>query len=397
MDEYGLIVFDESHYFIEDANFNRETEKQLDFILNKFQLTNKIFISATMQDIFDSIYQKCRDIESSSFYQRSWYELYYFERDYGYIIPRFFSDIEELILRIVNSNKKWLIFVDSIEKGNQLVDIFNSKDKELASFFDAKAKLDERSENVFNMITDETFSTKIGILTNAYDVGINIRDKNLSVIMYSYTKTQFIQELGRKRINGKENVEVFINVPSKKKVRNRMVQIQQELKRIYEKKEIYEKNPRFSGYCLEHPFYCVDGKVRMNSYAIAKLVNDYQTYEAITDITEDEYEKTYKSMILQWLEWSTEDIEEYLVQNDSTDDIKLQIAGLIEKFNYQIPIEEFDIFVQKLLEIRDLRSDKRPDRKGSIQAVNKVLSLISYKARKTTDGFYVIEPIEIGG
>ena len=102
-------------------------------------------------------------------------------------------------------------------------------------------------------------------------------------------------------------------------------------------------------------------------------------------------------MILQWLEWSTEDIEEYLVQNDSTDHIKLQIAGLIEKFNYQIPIEEFDIFVQKLLKIRDLRSDKRPDRKGSIQAVNKVLSLISYKARKTTDGFYVIEPIEIGG
>lgn len=390
--EYGLIVFDEAHYFVEDAVFNRETQKQLQFLLNKFALINKVFISATMEDVFDVLYQKCRNISVKSCYKPVWYEHYYFERNFDYIRPKFFSEITDLLEQIQGDDQKWLIFVDNLEKGYELEAFFNEKAKDLAIFFDAKAKVDERSSGVMKMITDESLETKIGILTCAYDVGINIKDKNVGIVIFSYTKTQFLQELGRKRINGQERVQLYVNIPEKKKISNRMVRIQQDINRIIEKQDYYEKNPLFNGYYLEHPFYVVNGEVTYNHYALEKLKLDYKSYESILNTKEDSYEESFIKMVLSWLEWSDEDIQEYLNENDTTDELKAKILELIGKVGKKIPILHFEDFTAQLLQICDLRTDKRASRSGSIQAVNKVLKLVFYKARKS-NGFYLIEKL----
>lgn len=390
--EYGLIVFDEAHYFIEDAVFNRETKKQLEFLLNKFALVNKVFISATMEDVFDVLYQKCREISVKSCYKSVWYEHYYFERNFDYIRPKFFWEIKDLLEQIQGDDQKWLIFVDNLEKGYELEAIFNEKVKDSAIFFDAKAKEDERSLSVMRMITDETLETKIGILTSAFDVGINIKDKSVAIVIYSYTKTQFLQELGRKRINGQERVQLYVNIPEKKKLSNRMVRIQQDINRIIEKKDYYENNPMFNGYYLEHPFYAVDGEVTYNHYAIEKLKLDYKSYESILNTKEDSYEQGFIKTVLSWLEWSDEDIEIYLSENDTTDELRLQILNLINKVGRKMSLNQFEDFTMQLLKIHDLRADKRASRIGSIQAVNKVLKLVSYKAHKSNE-FYFIEKL----
>lgn len=54
------VVFDEAHYFYEDATFNPYTELCLDKVIEKFSNKIRIYMSATLDDSLQTIYEKER-------------------------------------------------------------------------------------------------------------------------------------------------------------------------------------------------------------------------------------------------------------------------------------------------------------------------------------------------
>ena len=148
-----------------------------------------------------------------------WMHLYHFKRNYSYIRP-FFIKEEKILDEIKRSNTthQWMIFTDSKKDGLEMQIRLNSEfGDDCCRFYDAEAKYDERAEDVNEMIKSEEVQNRVTILTSAFDVGINIKQKNISVAISPNCEVEFLQEIGRKRVSKNEIVEVFILIPSKTK------------------------------------------------------------------------------------------------------------------------------------------------------------------------------------
>lgn len=216
---YDYIICDECHFFLSDSGFNNKCDLAfMELIRGRHINAIKIFISATMDEVKTSIIKSVEDIKKVGFgsYSRCNIHDYDTEIDYSYLDVKYFKKIKDIIQLIKNdkTDDKWLIFVTSKDKGNAIVDELNGICE--CSFITKDTKIDE-CDDLKGIINSSKFNSKVLVCTKAMDNGINIEDEKLkNIVIMSYDKTTFIQELGRIRfdINDAPIINLYIHTRS---------------------------------------------------------------------------------------------------------------------------------------------------------------------------------------
>lgn len=217
--QYKYIICDECHFFTGDALFNPCTDEILSAIVRNYQNAVRIYMSATLEDAFLPIIEK--EYEASEYNSINCI-YYYFERNYDYIEKIYvYKEMEQLVSRIKEDDKsKWLIFVSSRSKGGSLRENLQKSGIKV-SFLTSESK---EMKTYKDIVEKEKFEEQVLISTAVLDNGINIKDSQLkNVVIDVLDRTEFLQMLGRVRIEEKMKINLYIRDYTKEEVEKLLV------------------------------------------------------------------------------------------------------------------------------------------------------------------------------
>lgn len=189
LEGYDYIVLDEAHYLFQDARFNRNTEVILSMI-ERYRLSKVIIMLSATPDLL------------KSYFGDRIKETYEAEADYSYIQKAYCYTSKDAAYKILDSipqNEKAVFFGDSRERL-----------KELHRRYSDSAYLcsdNETTSDVFEQITStERFACRFLFTTKVLDNGVNLTDRTIKHIIIEQTDLiDFIQCLGRKRVQDEED------------------------------------------------------------------------------------------------------------------------------------------------------------------------------------------------
>lgn len=387
---YGIVIFDECQYFLSDCTFNRYTQRDLNYLMDKCKKTPKIFLTATPEECFFPIFYT----ENRTYrFERHMFFLYHFERKFDNISLTFFVDKNTLKVQADKNEKKWIIFVDSKHYGEDLVEFFNKDNQTKAVFLDAESKYNEKKIYVNDLIESEDFQFKILIVTKAFDVGININTSNINMAIFSLNKTDFVQMLGRKRKVGDETVNVFIYLYSLEEIKDRISKNKRRLDEINNYN--YTLQSPVYGEKIEFPYYADQGRYQKNFFTQPKIENEIEYLQSITNNMEksdDVFYNRLASLYLKWVEKNDENVIEKIIDKDSENEKNNSIRSIVLEMleHNNISAEMFNDVGKRILEIENPRKDNRRDRdKVTTTMVNRVIKKVGYNIKKKND-FYIL-------
>lgn len=261
VNEHCVVVFDECHYFMADSTFHTTTELSYNFLREAFYNKIQIYMSATIKCIKQIIVDDVIYKSVLPHYEKSSYcvwgtknlsniiDKYDLEMSYDYIETVLLDKIDDLKREIKSehSKEKWLIFVDSIEKGLQLkkdlCDGENPICKEEIVFIEATLEEDEYAEEAVKEIESSNKSNKrIIITTPVMDNGISIHDEGLKhIAIMTDDESSFIQMLGRRRNQEKEQIKLYLFKRDVHYFENRLDQMEGVLREYKKIKEHLQK------------------------------------------------------------------------------------------------------------------------------------------------------------
>ena len=255
-------VFDEIHFLYADAEFNEFCHMLLKYIPSVFHAVIRVYMTATSWEIYDYIsnyefhkydkenrifaasnapyfsqelrqmiiYPPSNQISHSGIFQMHHYIV---SPDHSRYNLKFFSTkrkgsngsdgeneydkkaaaVIDLLSSKMAPNDKAIVFVDSKDAGKQIFSGLKSR-KITAAYIDRE---ESNPKNLrLNLLEGEKFNERVLITTSVLDSGINIVDNAVRHVVIFYTdRTQFIQALGRKRLQpNEEAVNVWAYAPS---------------------------------------------------------------------------------------------------------------------------------------------------------------------------------------
>lgn len=217
------VVMDEAHFFASDALFNSQTQTILRHILQFSYQKQRIYMTATPEDVKDiiayeeflsrgySLNGRNAEYEQQLNLETVWAQLpqsideYIFPSRPLQLNLRFFLKWDTVIDRIAQSHdgEKWLIFVSDSEDGEYL----KSRLKKESVF----VKSDRNKEALERIELLSSFDQKVLITTSVLDNGINIVDDMCcNVVIDSVASVQLLQMFGRKRKTENERINLYI-------------------------------------------------------------------------------------------------------------------------------------------------------------------------------------------
>lgn len=235
------VVFDETHYLIDDSDFNKGVNIIADYLIMPNMPNNqvmpyqfmpkatRIFMSGSMEELFvifqmwqynfnDSrVFVNLSDCSSTNDVSKYVYKNNYdqifnhvtsLSTDYSYISPYMYKEYNDIVPLIKDSNDKWLIFINSKKQGNELCNEINSVCGEnTAVFLNADNKRSKDMTDTYqNLLNKERFENKVLITTNVIYNGVNIKDEALKNIVIPMTTVPIMkQQIGRKRLSAGDN------------------------------------------------------------------------------------------------------------------------------------------------------------------------------------------------
>lgn len=213
LEMFDTIVIDESHYFLKDAVFNARTNISLEKIM-KTQNPVKIFMSATLWDLEEYLCQKIKQERRHNMIGDK-VSGYLMKKNKQFINGIFCVDQKELIQQIRMSKDGWLLFVDSISKGENLQKLIGPE----AVFISAETSVGgDKAAKAYNYLVEtETLDHRVVITTSLLDNGVNIKDRKLKhVYIACDDRIEMIQMLGRKRcIDEEDSFKLYLPYQTK--------------------------------------------------------------------------------------------------------------------------------------------------------------------------------------
>lgn len=225
------VVADEIHFLAADSSFNTRCDQYLRILTTKFMHATRIYLTATEWDILSPLADaeeamlptRSEVYKSIAFGEpvlRREFLRYVFKPDYSYVNLNFFDDWKEIYQMVKNTpEEKWLIFVDSKQKGAEV----KRNIGDCASYIDADSK---ETEEWAELLTHEKFEKRVLVTTAVLDCGVNINDDSLrNIVIVADNRTSLIQMLGRKRRNRKkpnQKLNLYVQKLGAQKLANRL-------------------------------------------------------------------------------------------------------------------------------------------------------------------------------
>ena len=225
---YNYVVMDESHFFVEDSDFNAKIQSLLRW-RERIQCDVEIYISATIDDVLIEF----------GYWNTEWKTIY--EDDvlevreriahdiirnlkgetellfYYHISPEFpsfnifvYDDIRDVIEVINNdeTEEKWILFQSNKETAKRIT-AKNLKHASVVITAD-----DKESNAMGEIIENQHFKAKVLITTKVLDNGVSLCDDKIKNILIETTsRTEFIQMMGRRRLGNDEDVTLNLYIP----------------------------------------------------------------------------------------------------------------------------------------------------------------------------------------
>lgn len=389
---YTDIVLDEFHFFLQDAPFNKYTGELLNLIFKYFRHCRRYYLSATPDGILDIVINKERELLYSTknrilrfqgtqnHLNHPVFTICHFECDYDYINPILFTDDTEILEHIkanTNSREKYLIFVDTKQRGIQLQKQLGDN---MAEYIDAELKNTTKRDAVQEIVQSESFSKKILIATSFLDVGVNITDHDVkNVVIYSSSKTHFLQCTGRRRKGGDSSINLFICIPSKSDLETMLKRINLEIHNMG------EAGLAMSGYSEEvtDPYYVCNehGKIVIKYNPLYSNYLEYRKEELLTllgcfdEINEDSPEQTAIARhYLSWLKLEAK-YNSCIWLGDEPEGVAKTIQDyFLPVLDQELSVDNFHKLINVFIPLyNELGNDyKRKDRDHGIRAVNNI-------------------------
>ncbi|GEM_PF-1664804 len=438
--KYSYVIFDECHFFISDSLFNKNTYSILKSSIKKFQNAVRIYMTATPDEILPVIiniekqninrgFNAINRMNSFNNYTPYYIEnklLYYiFKRNYSYVQPKPFNKIEEIIDKIKKdaNDEKWLIFVTnkedglSIEKNLNEPTISTKKSKDntngnIAVFVNTTSRTSsDKDGKVYTQIIDNNkFNCKVLISTSTFDNGVNFNDDNLkNIVIIQYDKIEFLQMLGRKRVNRDEYINLYIWTATNNHFLGKLRSANNQLTAIKYYNNHYSEfvDKYVNSTTKEHDlqkqlFFYINnnnnyGKFYYNKLAEIKLEIDKSFYmKMIPALTNDK--NAYYTEQLSWLGINYES-NQYL-NNNSTKNIDNLIKYIDRFLGNSLTKSEFNKFAIKFKELSILAFGKqngdRNDRSYGVTKIRKIFknNNLNYELRSKNEEYTLLKSIK---
>ena len=411
--QYAFCILDEAHYVLSDATFNPYTEEVLEMVINKMKDTRRIYLSATPQECLQTIYDKEYAVRENQ--MNAWskkyvpdfmMKVYCVEEDYSYLNPMFFSKADFIIEQILSSTTEdfWFVFVRDKATGEKFVDQLKNVEGGV-KFITAES--DKEDSAYKELIMNEKLPKRVLISTKVLDVGINVNNENLHMVLFENNIVELKQMLGRKRIKQSECVDAYFYLPSYDELHKRFGRVDKtytEQRRLVESMDYFHIGFHTG---LEHPLYFHGKKqvVKANYLSLKKLNLERKEYQYLLDYLENckdnanEYNAAYATYILKHfsnIKFNANMIVDLVNESDIPDDESIQkVKSIVQKYIGKVLTkEELARLAEELtLELGDPRADHRKDRKAmGPPTLRKLLEKYSFelKSRKTTPVTYKI-------
>lgn len=245
------LVFDEAHYILDDSPYNKGISFFAQtFLENFFPNATKIFMSGTMEEIYDYVQHMNRFLEepldiieekelldkkAKNFFSenlsgiawrhQSFNSVLSLPTDYSYIKPYKYKEIKDICYQVsqTSANEKWLVFVESIRDGEELKARLESICNDSVYFLSADNKNDDENAEIYNKLIRECrFDCRVLIATTVIYNGINVKDSAVKHIVVPFSSMSVVKQLmGRKRIAENETVKVYFPDVTYGKVKRR--------------------------------------------------------------------------------------------------------------------------------------------------------------------------------
>ena len=334
--KYDYLILDEIHYVCSDASFANETVFFLDFLRQSRKNCITVLISATMNDIREPL---------EEIYPYSEHNVYDFTTgsDYSYLDVYYFKEFQDIVTTINNdhSSNKWLVFVSNIEKALEMRD--EIKESKFICSENSKYAAEMDMDELNNLITNHKFDCKCLIATKALDNGINIHDLLLTnIVIAVFDKIDFIQMLGRKRINieNAQKVNLYIKTRYKKSflaLINGKYKPADDVVKLW-KYETANFNRKYDTKIDElgkysYLFYRDENGWQLNKIGYLTMKKQKMFCEYMVKRYDDLGENAFIYTQLQWInqEYNEEHWIEEVVDNEETENLEIYLEDLVGK------------------------------------------------------------------
>ncbi|EOS69493.1 hypothetical protein C818_02274 [Lachnospiraceae bacterium MD308] len=318
---FHYVVLDEVHYITEDSLFNPKIQRFLDWLEWRKNCFVTIAISATIEPVlgylgfYNSEWQLVYEDENKEHYLRRAHDIvlrlkgipeelifYHMERTMPQFKVYIYETVNELAQIISEdiSEDKWLVFQSNKEKAaSQLLRNLNGN----AFLLTADNK---ECEEMQRIVERNQFRSKVLVTTKVLDNGISLHDKKLkNVALETISQTEFIQMLGRRRIEEGEDIALNVYIPKlsanylKNLVFNTLAPMLK-LAELSEKEVLTEIMNDEEAYQRAKMLYDVkDGKLLLNTIAVNMLKKRRQFAEKMAL----ELENNANAFVEQQLQW----------------------------------------------------------------------------------------------
>ncbi|WP_270940896.1 DEAD/DEAH box helicase [Romboutsia lituseburensis] len=214
MRNFDYIVCDECHYYLTDSSFNNSIDVVFtELIRNRYANTIKIFMSATIDEIEDAI---VAGLEYNNKLYNVDNKLHKISTgiDYSYLHTNYFVNEKDIVTTIKNdkTDNKWLIFVKSKKEGNFIKEELQALNIDTEFIMSSTPKNNKEKRNIREK---SKFDCRVLVSTKCLDNGVNIKDDSVkNLVVLSYDKTTFIQEVGRLRLDINNAREINLYIPT---------------------------------------------------------------------------------------------------------------------------------------------------------------------------------------
>lgn len=410
------LIFDEAHYMLDDAPFNKGINFFINTFLNPSFFPNaiRLFLSGSMEEFYSftqclvpfssepinlynekELFDKKPNHELTRLIEAktNGIDVLSMPTDYSYICPYRYQELTDICDQIQASDgdEKWLVFVKSINDGLKLYYALKEVLGNSVRFLNAGNKNDHENKDTYDQLVKACkFDCRVLIATTVIYNGINVKDSAVKHLVLPFSTVPILKQLiGRKRMEEGEHVNVYFQDVKLDVLKRRymncvkdyleLMQIRSSLpiRSMLQLNGLTDSTPSKFYYLLPQQVIGSDGKPvtvlmpALNIPVIYKLFCDTCYYIFLLQQYQRDENTDLIKILLKHLDVEEKEIQ--LVEPSSTEPIGDQ------KINQKI--SELEDYLQQLI----AKPIKAPDANGSFEDFLKLKELIN-EAYKSIHG-----------